>query len=120
MGQDTKHHSMNDFTHHTAKAAVVLLGGRSLPQIVLRRGTSLKTERIEGSERIGNHKRLVVGGSVKNPRKSKEPSPCPYLERSRSLQKLGHGQDPKKTVLISPSDGTRSTMRHSLDPTRAN
>ena len=23
---------MNDFTHHTAKAAVVLLGGRSLPQ----------------------------------------------------------------------------------------
>ena len=24
--------SMNDFTHHTAEAAVVLLGGRSLPQ----------------------------------------------------------------------------------------
>ena len=32
LGQDTKHHSMNDFTHHTAEAAVVLLGGRSLPQ----------------------------------------------------------------------------------------
>ena len=33
LGQDTKHHSMmNDFTYHTAKAAVVLLGGRSLPQ----------------------------------------------------------------------------------------
>ena len=32
LGQDAKHHSMNDFTHHTAKAAVILLGGRSLPQ----------------------------------------------------------------------------------------
>ena len=32
LGQDTKHHFMNDFTHHTAKAAVVLLGGRSLQQ----------------------------------------------------------------------------------------
>ena len=75
MGQDTKHHSMNDFTHHKAKAAVVLLGGRSLPQTVLRRGTALKTERIEGSERMGNYARLVVGWSVKNPKKSKESSP---------------------------------------------
>ena len=75
MGQDTKHHSMNDLTHHTAKAAVVLLGGRSLPQTVLRRGTALKTERIEGSEKMGKYAQLVMGGSVKNSRKSKESSP---------------------------------------------
>ena len=37
LDQDTKHHSMNDFTQHTAKAAVVLLGGRSLPQTDLAR-----------------------------------------------------------------------------------
>ena len=48
------HHSMT--MHPTAKAAVVLLGGRSLPRTVLRRGTSLKTERPEGNERIGNYK----------------------------------------------------------------
>ena len=39
-------------------------------------GSTLKTE---GSERKGNYKRLVVGESVKNPRKSKESSPLPYL-----------------------------------------
>ena len=49
---------MNDVTHHTAKAAVVLLGGRSLPQAVLRRGTALKIEGIE-EKKIGNHQRQL-------------------------------------------------------------
>ena len=54
---------MNGFTHHTAKAAVVLLGGRSLPQTdIIETRTALKTEGIEGRERIGDYKRLVVGG----------------------------------------------------------
>ena len=71
---------MNDFMYHTAEAAVVLLGGRSLPQTdIIEARTALKTEGIEGRKRIGNYKRLVVGGSVKNPRKSKESSPLPYL-----------------------------------------
>ena len=57
-----------------------------------RRGTALKTEGREGSERIGNYNRLVVGGSVENPRKSKESSPlplivlnCPYCYSSRKF-----------------------------------
>ena len=70
---------MNDFTHHTAKAAAILLGGRSLPQAVLHLYTALKTEGIEGSERIGSYKRQVLGGNIKNPRKSKEPSPLPHF-----------------------------------------
>ena len=72
LRQDAKHHSMNDFTHHTAKAAVVLLGGKNLPPTVLRQGTALKTEGIEGSERIENYQRLVVGRNVKNLMKSEE------------------------------------------------
>ena len=45
----------------------------------------MKTEGIEGRERIGNYKRLVVGGSVKNPRKSKESSPLPVAEYNVTL-----------------------------------
>ena len=33
LGQGTKHHVMNNFTHHTAKAAVVLLGGRTFHKL---------------------------------------------------------------------------------------
>ena len=48
---------MNDFTHHAAKTAVVhvrayYIGGRILPRTILQLGTALKTEGIEGSERI--------------------------------------------------------------------
>ena len=45
----------NDFTHHTAKVAIVLLGNISLSRTVLRRGTALKPEGIEESKRIGNY-----------------------------------------------------------------
>ena len=39
----------------------------------------MKTEGIERSERRRKHKKLVVNGSVKNPRKSKESSPLPLF-----------------------------------------
>ena len=81
---------MNDFTHHTAKAAVALLGDRSLSQTISHRCTAFKTE---SSESIGNYKRLVVGESVKNPRKSKESSSLPLCRMLRSPQKLGQWQD---------------------------
>ena len=44
---------------------------------------------------------------------------CQYLERSRSRQKLDNAKIQQKIVLLSPCDGTRTTIRHSLGPTRA-
>ena len=48
----------------------------------------MKTEGIEGSERIGNYKRLVVGGNVKNPSKSKESSPLPLFRTFKISAKI--------------------------------
>ena len=48
---------MNDFTHHTAKEAVVLLGGKASQELFYveapKKSFKLKTEVIEGSVRIG-------------------------------------------------------------------
>ena len=80
----------------------------------------MKIEGIEGKERIGNYKRLVVGGSVKNPRKSREPSPLPLFRTFKiSAKNWDNPKIQQKTVLISPCDGTNTTIRHSLGPTRA-
>ena len=50
----------------------------------------MKTEGIhtEGREKIGNYKRLVMGGSVKNPRKSKESSPLPLFKAFKIIAKI--------------------------------
>ena len=49
LGRDAKHRMTSRITD---KAAVLLLSGKSLPRTVLRRDTALKTEGMEGSERI--------------------------------------------------------------------
>ena len=49
----------------------------------------MKTEGIERRKRIGNYERLVVGGSVKNSRKSKEFSPLPFFITFKISAKIG-------------------------------
>lgn len=103
----------NDFTCRKTEVAVVLLNGRSLPGTVWCAGNALKTGRRKGSKNI-REQANVIGGSIKNWRKSEYSSSLHLFRKWKASTWIGTKPGSNKGCFDLAFEETKTTTQHSF------